>query len=82
MRIKTRRILLLTFMATLFVVVNSCSFTKGKSTSEQAVVKFHEQFNAGRYHEIYAQSDEAFRKASSEQMRSPCGRQFVGSSAR
>ncbi len=66
MRIKTRRILLLTFMATLFVAVNSCSFTKGKSTSEQAVGKFHDQFNAGQFREIYAQSDEGFRKASSE----------------
>ena len=65
MRIKTRPILFLTFMAALFVVP-SCSFTKGKERGEQAVVHFHNQFNAGQYHEIYAQSDEGFRKAASE----------------
>ena len=65
MRIKTRPILFLTFIAAFFIV-SSCSFTKGKARGEEAVVKFHNQFNAGRFHEIYAQSDEGFRKATSE----------------
>lgn len=65
MRIKIRPILFFTFIAALFIVP-SCSFTKGKATGEQAVVKFHDQFNAGQYHEIYAQSDDGFRKATSE----------------
>ena len=45
----------------------SCSFTKGKETAERAVIKFHNQLNAGQFHEIYAGADEGFRKASSEQ---------------
>lgn len=66
MRIETRKILFLAFIAALPVVVNSCSLTKGKSIGEQAVVQFHNQFNAGQYHQIYSQSDEGFRKATSE----------------
>lgn len=53
-------------MAAFLVIVNSCSFTKGKERGEEAVVQFHNQFNAGQYHEIYAQSDAGFRKAASE----------------
>jgi hypothetical protein len=30
------------------------------------VVQFHNQFNAGQYHDIYSQTDEGFQKASSE----------------
>ncbi len=67
MRIATKQIVFLAFPAALLLVVNSCSFTKGKAIGERAVVQFHNQFNAGQYHEIYAQSDEGFRKASSEQ---------------
>jgi hypothetical protein len=66
MRIETRQLLLLAFIVALLVVVNSCSLTKGKEVGERAVGQFHNQFNAGQYHEIYAQSDEGFRKATSE----------------
>ena len=66
MKIVIRRIFFFTFSTALFVVLTSCSFTKGKANGEQAVVKFHNQFNAGQYHEIYAQSDDGFRKATSE----------------
>ena len=66
MRIEIRQILFLAFMAALLAFVNSCSLTKGKEIGEHAVVQFHNQFNAGQYHEIYAQSDEGFRKAASE----------------
>ena len=66
MRIETRQILFLAFIAAFLVLVNSCSLTKGKEIGEQAAVQFHNQFNAGQYHEIYAQSDEGFRKATSE----------------
>ena len=66
MRIETKRALLITFTAGLLVTVISCSLTKGKKIGEDAVVQFHNQFNAGQYHEIYAQSDEGFRKATSE----------------
>jgi uncharacterized protein DUF4019 len=63
---QTKQILFLAFIAALLGVVNSCSLTKGKEIGEHAVVQFHNQFNAGQYHEIYAQSDDGFRKATSE----------------
>jgi hypothetical protein len=66
MKIQTRQTLFLAIIAALVVVGNACSFTKGKEISERAVAQFHNQFNAGQYHQIYAQSDEGFRKASSE----------------
>ncbi len=55
-----------TFVVTLLLVVSSCSFTKSKEIGERAVAQFHDQFNAGKYHEIYSQSDEGFRKSTSE----------------
>jgi len=69
MRIGSRQILSLSFITALLFVVNSCSLTKGREIGEQAVVRFHNQFNAGQYHEIYAQSDEGFEKAQAKQTR-------------
>ena len=66
MRIETKPIVLLTFVAMLLLALSSCSLTKGKEAGERAVAQFHNQLNAGQYHEIYAQSDEGFRKAASE----------------
>jgi hypothetical protein len=63
MRIK---LLLLAFILAPLLVVSSCSLTKGKEIGEHAAVEFHNQFNARQYHEIYAQADEGFRKATSE----------------
>ena len=54
-------------LSTLLMCGTSCSLQKGKSTGENAVVKFHTQFNAGQYHEIYSQTDEGFRKNTSEE---------------
>ena len=45
----------------------SCSFKKSKSTGESAVARFHTQFNAEQYHEMYGQTHEGFRKATTEQ---------------
>ena len=68
MKFTRKQKILSTSVSTLAVlIVASCSFTKGKQTSERAVARFHEQFNAGQYHDIYAQSDEGFRKVTSEQ---------------
>ena len=53
-------------VAVLLAVSSSCSLTKGKGIAEAAVVKFHDQFNAGQYHEIYEQADDAFKKSASE----------------
>ena len=66
MRIKIKQALSLTLIPSLLLAVSSCSLTKGKEAGERAVVQFHNQFNAGQYHEIYVQSDEGFRKAASE----------------
>ena len=65
-RIETTKILCLTFLTAILLVVNSCSVAKGRKISEEAVVRFHNQLNAGQYREIYAASDEGFRKATSE----------------
>ena len=56
----------LVLVAGLLAVGSSCSLTKGKGIAEAAVVKFHDQFNAGQYHEIYEQADEGFKKSASE----------------
>jgi uncharacterized protein DUF4019 len=66
MRIETRRILAWILIGALLVSTSSCSLTKGKEIAEHGVVQFHNQFNAGQYHEIYVQADEDFRKATSE----------------
>jgi hypothetical protein len=66
MRIRTKQILILTLIAAQLVVITSCSVTKGKEIGERAVVQFHNQLNAGQYHDIYAQADEGFRKGTSE----------------
>jgi hypothetical protein len=50
----------------LLVLISACSLTKGKATAEAAAVKFHNQFNAGKFQEIYAQADEGFKKSVSE----------------
>jgi len=56
----------LVLVALLLTAASACSLTKGKGIAEAAVVKFHDQFNAGQYHEIYEQADEAFKKSASE----------------
>jgi hypothetical protein len=66
MKAHTKQVLLLTSIAGLLLAVNSCSLKKGKDLGEKAVIKFHDQFNADQYHEIYSQSDEGFQKSASE----------------
>ena len=56
----------LILIALLLALGSACSLTKGKGIAEAAVVKFHDQFNAGQYHEIYEQADDAFKKSASE----------------
>jgi hypothetical protein len=47
----------------LIVAVLGCSsMMKGKELSEAAVAKFHEQFNAGRYEDVYNDADDEFKK--------------------
>jgi hypothetical protein len=66
MKINSNKIGGLICISLLVLASTSCSLTKGKETSERAVNKFHSQLNASQFHEIYAQTDEAFRKAMSE----------------
>src|SRR5262249_24134709 len=63
---KMRKTIYAPVLAMLVVVGMSCSLQKGKATGESAVAKFHSQFNAEQYHEIYGQTGEGFRKATSE----------------
>jgi hypothetical protein len=53
-------------LALCLTALSSCSVTKGKGIAERAVTQFHDQLNAGRYHDIYVQTDDGFRKATSE----------------
>ena len=66
MKINSNKIGGLICIFLLLLASTSCSLTKGKETSERAVVKFHSQLNASQFHEIYSQADESFRKAASE----------------
>jgi hypothetical protein len=45
----------------------SCSLRKDKGVAEIGVAKFHSQFNNKQYRQIYDQTDEGFRKQTSEQ---------------
>ena len=68
MRIKTGRSTFTICIAALLVTAaSSCSLTKGKAIGERAVIQLHNQFNAEQYHDIYAHTDEGFRKVTSEQ---------------
>lgn len=66
MKIETNRILLLIPVVILGIAVCACSLSKDKELVERSVEQFHKQFNDGLYHEIYIQSDEGFRRTSSE----------------
>ena len=66
MKIKYKTIAGLMCACLLLLFSTSCSLTKGKEASERAVIKFHNQLNAGQLHEIYVQADEGFRKGTTE----------------
>ena len=61
---KIKHLILLTLVVALQL---SCGVKKGKENAERAVEKFHSQLNAGQYQQIYTESDEAFRKAVTEE---------------
>jgi hypothetical protein len=48
-------------IVTLFMFIACASLTKGKGAAESAVNRFHQQLNAEKYGEIYAQADDKFR---------------------
>lgn len=67
MRIETKQRLCFVIVTVLVVSGSACSaFTKGKGNAEAAVAQFHNQYNAGQFREIYIQTDEEFKKSTSE----------------
>jgi len=52
--------------ACLLIATTSCSFSKGKQLAESAVVEFHNQYNAGQFHDIYNQADDGFKRSDTE----------------
>jgi hypothetical protein len=44
----------------------ACSLIKGRELSENAIARFHSQFNSAQYVDIYNQTDEGFKKGSPE----------------
>ena len=50
-----------------FLTLACSSMMKGKNLAGPAVEKFHAQFNAENYSEIYDEADEAFKKSVTEQ---------------
>lgn len=63
MQTKTKLLILLIVVVALQL---SCGVKRGQEAAERAVKKFHDQLNAGQFREIYAQSDDAFKKAATE----------------
>lgn len=61
----SQRLLLLS-LALIVVTAGGCSFAKAKQAGERGVEEFHRQFNAQKYHDIYARADDGFHKATSE----------------
>jgi hypothetical protein len=67
MRIGIRQGFSLIVVTLLLATGSSCSFTQGKGIAEAAVTQFHNQYNAGQFREIYAQTDEGFKQSASEE---------------
>lgn len=66
MKIRVDQKLILVMVAVLLATATSCSLTKGKGIAEAAARQFHDRYNAGQFHEIYSETDEGFKKATSE----------------
>ena len=58
----------LIFLAILISAVSGCSVSSDTTAAEQAVSKFHEQLDAGRFDEIYAGSSADLKKITSQQI--------------
>ena len=65
MKITNRHLIVLTLAVVALQL--SCGVKKGKENAERAVEKFHSQLNAGQFQQIYAESDDAFKKAATEE---------------
>jgi hypothetical protein len=51
----------------LAVLLGGCSFSEDRDRGERAVEQFHDLFRAERYAEIYANTTENFREATTEE---------------
>lgn len=65
MNFRTKLIFVLAFTLMPFAS-SACYLLEGKEIGERAVVRFHEQFNAGEHVDIYRQTNEEFRKSTNE----------------
>ena len=50
------------------LALGGCSASRDKSAAEEGVIRFHEMFDGGRYHDIYAGAATEFRQSASEQV--------------
>lgn len=48
------------------LAIGGCSAGRDKAAAENGVATFHQMLDAGRYHDIYAGADPAFRSTASE----------------
>ena len=55
------------FVAVLCVSAAGCGAKKDLVTTDSAVVKFHAQLDTGNFEQIYLDSDEAMKRATTEQ---------------
>ena len=67
MKRTTKHLIMLTLAVLAVASQLSCGVKKGKENAERAVEKFHAQLNAGQFQQIYAESDDAFKKAATEE---------------
>lgn len=61
-----RKFDLLLALSLVICVVLACNPMKGKNVAEPAVARFHQQYNDGKDHEIYLETDAGFKANSSE----------------
>jgi hypothetical protein len=57
----------LVVLSALLATLSGCSMSADTDAAEQAVPKFHQQLNAGRFAEIYSQSADELKRATTQQ---------------
>lgn len=54
------------FSLALLLFISSCTITKDKELAEKSTAKFHSQYNAGQFHEVYSDAAEDMKKTLTE----------------
>jgi hypothetical protein len=54
-------------LAAVLCLTSACNPAKNKALAESAVVNFHSQLDAGKFHDIYGTSSDRFKKATTEE---------------